>query len=107
MIKLKTGFVNGLVVEARPVPFRLVRRMIHAEQAGDDSAKVLLFAETVAECVTFDEGRPLDIDELDVETIAALYKFAVNPSKETSPDFTAAASTDGTAEESKMPPPTT
>jgi len=103
---LKTATINGIQYEARPVPFGYIRKMIEAEHVGDDEGKLLVMADTVAECVTQD-GNPVDVDALDVETIGELYLFIVTPSKKTGADFTTPGSPDGMAGSATETPPMT
>jgi len=68
--------INGAAVCAMPIAWRHVRAGIAAEAAGDSAALLAVMAEAVRESVRYADGSPVDPDELDCGTIAALFKFA-------------------------------
>ena len=95
---LRTGTVGGERVAAKAVPFSLVKSIMAAEKENDDEARVLCMAQTVRECVTYEDGGAIDVDTLDMETIAELFKFA-NGKAQPASDFTPPASPAGGATE--------
>jgi hypothetical protein len=86
----RQGEVRGVKVAARPLLFGHVRRMMEAE--ADDNARLLCMVETVRECVTTEGGEPLDVDQIDVATLAELYGFAAGAQARPTADFTPPAS---------------
>ena len=82
--KSKRGEVMGNVVVCKPVPFALALAGMTAET---DAERIQALAKVVEECVTMEDGERLVADELSVEAIAELGKFALS-GEGTVADFT-------------------
>lgn len=86
----RVGIVSGVSVLAYPVVWGRVRSILEAEAAHDDAAVLSGMAAAVAESVQFDDGTPIPVETLDVQTIGELFKFAsgrdaANPTPSASP----------------------
>ena len=80
--------LNGKDLKLKPIPWKLLKVGMKAQQEGDNFAMMEAMVEAIAACATYADGTAIDVDALSAPQITELFT-ELSGVKEAGPDFTA------------------